>query len=282
MEVHMKKNKFIILSIIFILLVILNGSTYGVTPRLSGFCNKNDLIANEGINGKSTENLNPFKSISIKNKEPNINEAISSALDLLKTNPYTNCIIPDPTLTGISVYKPNIYIYAMRNLSVNVQLFPYEYITISEPSYPKNTGWNAKIKNGSINGKEDFLFYEACVPDSGFQKEEGFIVKGSCIKEDLSCLLDLYHFSAREKYDFIEYWTGMLDEGLSYTFYPQYNECIDRIMPVIITPKPDHIFRIWFYIVPIDSEHNQEVIKPHIVVPEREGYYAIEWGGIIG
>jgi hypothetical protein len=91
-------------------------------------------------------------------------------------------------------------------------------------------------------------------------------------------MLSLYGFSDKEKADFIEYWKEKLDKNTDYAFYPQTSKQLDKIMPLFITPAPQKVFRIWFYIKPLTSSG----VKPvgQIVKFGREGYYAVEWGGI--
>ena len=46
-----------------------------------------------------------------------------------------------------------------------------------------------------------------------------------------------------------------------------------------INPNPKNIFRIWFLFYEIDNEI--EIAKPESIIPSRDGYTMIEWGGIV-
>lgn len=185
--------------------------------------------------------------------------------------------IPDPS-TGIAVYKPNIYLYSNFDMESSIFIYPEHWITISDPVYDPESGWRANIFDGSLNGIEDFLFYEAIVPPDYFQTIKGWPVMSSSLDEDMRKILDLYGFNETETTDFIEYWTQHLDHDTDYTFYPQENDILDTLMPVISYPKEDTNRRIWFYILPydpaVDIPNDPEMIK-------REGYSLIEWGGIL-
>ncbi|HOJ10141.1 MAG TPA: hypothetical protein PK733_06065 [Clostridiales bacterium] len=186
--------------------------------------------------------------------------------------------IPDPS-TGIPVYKPNIYLYSDANMSVNVKLYPGHWITLSDPIYPENEGWTAQIVNGSLNGKGDYLFYEALVPDSDFQKKNGWKIRWNSRRNDIIKILDKYSFNEKEKSDFLEYWTEKLVHSKDYIFYPQENIQVDTIMPVILSKEPDNIFRIWFYIEPNEG---QDTLEPEQnMVINRNGFTVVEWGGIL-
>ena len=84
-----------------------------------------------------------------------------------------------------------------------------------------------------MNGTEDFLFYEAVVPNDGFQMQKGFIVHGYDMIKDMTEIMDSYGFTYKETTDFIEFWTKMLEEKKDYIFYPQDNEIVDMIMPLV-------------------------------------------------
>lgn len=58
-------------------------------------------------------------------------------------------------------------------------------MTDSDPPYEKGRRWVAQIRSNSINGYGDYLFYEAFVPDSGFRKGAGWLVKSRSLKEDI-------------------------------------------------------------------------------------------------
>ncbi len=186
---------------------------------------------------------------------------------------------PDVVIfNDIGVGKPNIYLYSDLDLMAQVRLTPEEDITISEPMYQPGEGWQAEIRNGSLNGNGDFLFYEGMVPDSGWQKEQGYVIRADCREEDMTFMLGQYNFNEKETVEFIEYWSQHLAEDVDYVFYPQETGVVDQVMPLNISPEPDHVMRIWFYAEPFVSAP-QPVTSPETIV--REGFYVVEWGVII-
>lgn len=186
--------------------------------------------------------------------------------------------IPDPS-TGIPVYKPNIYLYSDEDITVNVKLYPAHYITISDPLYPGEDGWVSKIIDGSLNGSEDYLFYEAIVPDEGFQKESAWQIKSDSQNEDILSMLKDYGFNEKEINDFTKYWVPRLESDKDYLFYPQINLEVDMIMPLIVSPSPENVFRIWFYIIPFNGESIKRPNQQLKIV--RNGLTVVEWGGIL-
>jgi hypothetical protein len=174
--------------------------------------------------------------------------------------------------------KPNIYLYSDRDLPARVRLTPEYAITVSEPLYQPGKGWQAEIRNGSLNGKGDYLFYEAVVPDSVWQKERGYVIPAAYREQDMASMLGQYNFNEKETVEFIEYWSQNLAEDMDYVFYPQETGAVDRVMPLSISPVPDHVSRIWFYAEPFVSTP-EPVTSPETIV--REGFYVVEWGVMI-
>jgi hypothetical protein len=186
-------------------------------------------------------------------------------------------IIPDPPI-DIPSRKPNIYLYSEKDITARVRLAPEYAITVSEPAYQPGKGWQAEIRNGSLNGAGDFLFYEALVPDSGWQKEEGYIIRAADREQDMAFMLGEYGFNEKETGDFIGYWASHLIGDVDYVFYPQETDAVERVMPLSVSPKPDHVMRIWFYAEPLITAPKPVTSQERII---REGFYIVEWGVII-
>jgi len=199
---------------------------------------------------------------------------------LRKVGSWLKKHIGNPILNFLGVFKPNIYIYSENDIDVHVKLEPYNYITESIPAYDKENGWNAHVIRGSINGKNDYLFYEAIIPDEGLQREEGFSIHGKTLTEDMDNMLDMYGFNKKEKDDFLEYWAKKLADGRDYVFYPQYEDILKNIMPITIEPMPDSVFRVWYL---IEELKEGTVLSPISKVDQidRSDYTVVEWGGIL-
>jgi hypothetical protein len=176
------------------------------------------------------------------------------------------------------IAKPNIYLYSDRDLTAWVRLFPEEAITVSDPPYKPGIGWKAEIRNGSLNGAGDFLFYEGNGHVSGWQKEEGYVIRGAYREQDMASMLGEYGFNEKETDEFIEYWACHLAGDRDYVLYPQETDAVNRAMPLSVIPEPDAVNRIWFYAAPFVSAPNP-VTNPEKIV--REGFYVVEWGVII-
>ena len=181
--------------------------------------------------------------------------------------------------TGIDVYKPNIYCYFDQDMAIQVKLGREYLITASEPAYAEGRGWTADMIGGSINGRGDYLFYEARVPDEDFAQERGWLVRAGNRARDIVRILDLYGFNEREKADFLDYWVPNLEGVGDLVFYPQETRIVDRIMPLEVTPQADHIYRIWFYMTIANNSLPPEPAAVERIAVRRN--VVVEWGGVI-
>lgn len=215
---------------------------------------------------------------------PGFKENRQVVKEMLGFDPYDHSDdeIPDPN-TGIPVYKPNIYVYSDSDRTAKIHIYPSAWITASIPTYEEGPGWTAEVVDGSLNGTNDFLFYEAIVPHVDFQVKKGWQISQGTLEADLEGMLAPYHFNAKEKADFMAFWVPMLRGSEDFTCYPQDNTIVDLLMPVRVEPAPDKLYRIWFYFVPTGKTVAGEVQAPENIVPiDHSGYSVVEWGGMIG
>lgn len=181
---------------------------------------------------------------------------------------------------GMVVYKPNIYLYPKITSKMDVSLeFPQGgNVTVSDPSYP-NEWQNIKVtSSGKIDGKHDFLFYEAVLPDH-WQYEEGWAVKQAGLKTFFEDNLKDYGFNMREITDFTEYWIPRLEESPYYAIYPQHTAKIDEIVELNISKTPRSILRLFYVIKDIPEFEDMPI--PDIPDFERKGFTVTEWGVVL-
>lgn len=203
---------------------------------------------------------------------------LSLGLSLINPPAARNLIHPAyGTSNYVAVDKPNIYLYPEQECMVDVHIEPNGKITKSIPDY--GMGWNVNVTpQGLIDDQYNFLFYEAQV--DVITPPEGWCVVQADLENFFAKLLTEYGLSEMEIRDFIEYWTARLTDSQYYTIHPLLNEAIDQVCPISINPTPDNLLRLWFVFVP----QNDSVKLDTPVIPEfqRNGFYVVEWGGILG
>jgi hypothetical protein len=181
-----------------------------------------------------------------------------------------------PVYDEILVYKPNIYIYPQKPISLCVDIaFPIGgRIVQSIPEY--NNGWCVTIdSSGLINNQFKYLFYESAQADI-FQHQNGWCIAKSDLKAFFEKNMSLYNFSKPEIVDFIDYWIPRLEENNYYLIYPQTNEIIDKTIQVKFSIEPHNVNRLFYGIKGINSY--SKIDEPAIVKFNRDGFTVMEWG----
>ena len=176
--------------------------------------------------------------------------------------------------------KPVIYLYPERETEVSVKLgYPAEYLTYTYPEY--NGGWqviaypDGRMINKSDGSEHYYLFWEGD-KKIDWDMSEGFIVRGSEITQFLREKLIFMGLTPREYNDFITYWAPEMSQNeynlVSFS-WKQYEE----LAPLVITPKPDKIFRVHMVYKAIDVP--VAITEQQLPVFERNGFSVLEWGG---
>jgi len=173
--------------------------------------------------------------------------------------------------------KPVIYLYPEETIGLDVEIvFPYGgKITESIPDY--NGGWHVTVEpSGIIDGQYDSLFYESEQPDQG-QYESGWVVAREQLEDFFTNNMADTKFNQKEIDDFVAYWIPRLTEHPYYAIYPQYNDELEDMIRLTISPQPDNLIRLIYSIRGLE-ENNLQLPEPSIPLFEREGFTATEWG----
>ncbi|TAN58317.1 hypothetical protein EPN15_01410 [Patescibacteria group bacterium] len=178
--------------------------------------------------------------------------------------------------------KPVIYLYPEKEMGVSVKIDPKGGLTKSEPEY--GNGWDV-IANPSGDlievgtGKNyPYLFWEGrgAIYE---QPIKGFVVNKENIHSFLVDKLTLLGLNEKERADFMEFWEPKMQSAPYYFVTFLGNREMDAIAPLNINPAPDTIIRVLMDFSPLNKP-----IKAHeyeIKTPIRNGYTAVEWGGVM-
>ncbi len=188
--------------------------------------------------------------------------------------------------------KPVIYVYPAQSQPMHIQLgvkgtlgFTYPQYYIPGPLDSAVQGWSFTADpNGTIhqNGKEyDYLFWDAKVPTKQFNNTigSGFFVHRDSLVPFFERTLTQMGLNAREQQDFITYWCPLMQKNETSFVHFMFTEEYDSIATINITPKPDHLFRVFMVWRDADAYDYTEVLPQEIPKVNREGFTVIEWGG---
>lgn len=178
--------------------------------------------------------------------------------------------------------KPAIYLYPEKKTEINVSVYPQGKMLLTIPEYPKN-GWDVvATSDGSVfyqDKRFDYLYYEASLPDQLIHKpKEGFVIAYNERQVFLTDLVQKLGLNEKETEQFIEYWVPILPKAPYYFVGVMPESELHELSPVFITPKPTTFIRVSLYFQALEKKI--PVAEPTLPVRQREGFTAVEWGGI--
>ncbi len=183
--------------------------------------------------------------------------------------------------------KPVIYLYPEQPTLVDVKVTPEENIFVSDPHYPAG-GWKKVMANPDgtlIYQKKQYreLFYESNTSSLNRPKA-GVIMDKQNLKSQLLDFITLLGLTrADEQQEFLDWWMPKLQNIKTDRLFVSILEKDEkeRVDAVAINPKPDTFIQFIVYFAPLsDSETVGPLLLPP--TPQRTGFTAIEWGGVIG
>ncbi len=179
--------------------------------------------------------------------------------------------------------KPVIYLYPEKDIDVRVQVKPNGGFTVTDPEYGKD-GWfvhaksNGELFNYQNNTNYPYLFWEGFA--FNYKKPEvGFVMSKKEVEKKMIDILASLGLNTKETSDFLEFWQTKL-ESSPYVFVSFVDQkTFDVYAPLIVTPKPDTIIRVFMDYTPL--EELIYVKEPTLRTPKRNGFTVVEWGGAL-
>lgn len=217
----------------------------------------------------------------------------------LPGNPMPDCMVPfggdttycdamaklDPTCVHYCMGKPVIYLYVEKPTYVDVTLGSPQTLVESIPSY--DNGWKniLAMPGGVLLYKNNYyreLYYESS--HSHIEKpDNGVFLDSDNLQQGLTFETQRLGLNALESEEFVRYWLPRLHAlNKPYIFFSIISkEEKERTDHVEISPKPDVFIQFIAYFEGVDDKFTT---KPFIypTLPNRHGFTAIEWGGVIG
>ncbi len=203
-----------------------------------------------------------------------VNQEVTVSLSIQKvTNQYK---LIDYRSTFVK--KPALYLYPAKDIAIEVNLNPLGKITKTIPEY-KNL-WKVNVtKEGLIDGKYNYLFYEVKLFFPVNPPAEGWVVPYSELQNWFKEYLPKLGLNERETKDFMNYWLKALEPAKYYIVKLFDRAWIDKNLALEINPEPKKFLRLIFYFEPTDAK--LALKEPKIELFTREGFTAVEWGGIV-
>jgi len=181
----------------------------------------------------------------------------------------------------IMVDKPVIYLSSETPVDFMLNVVPNGNFTFTYPEI--KTGWKGTCdasRKVSLNGKSyPYLFWESSQQYVFKPTTNGYHVSKAEILVFLEAKCNELGFTDNERTDFITYWGPrmMNFEDLFVQFH--INEDCNQFAEMEISPKPDHVNRIYIAITEWNSGYESYVSELELPKMERGGFTITEWGG---
>lgn len=201
----------------------------------------------------------------------------------------------DPTCKWFCMAKPVIYLYPEKSTFVTVTLLIPGAITESIPlieNWKLETdsftgGWRnvLALPGGILKYQNNYyreLYYESSIKNVN-APDNGIFISTEKLKEELkseTLKLGLIDIEADE---FASYWLPRLQQlNKPYIFFSIIDKTEkERTDKVEISPKPDVFIEFIAYFKGTDERFQTKPLA-YPAVPNRKGFTAVEWGGVIG
>jgi hypothetical protein len=181
--------------------------------------------------------------------------------------------------------KPVIYLYPQQKQNINVQVSPTGGMNVSDPAY--NDGWNvvadpeSNIFNIADGKTYPYLFWEGIGSSVYKIPQRGFVVAKENLGDFFDDKLKQEGLIGKEIIDFKEFWVSrMLLENKPFYFVTFVDRAtIDKLAPLNINPQPDTTIRVLMDYKALDNPISAKGFE--IKTPQRNGFTAVEWGGVL-
>ncbi len=182
----------------------------------------------------------------------------------------------------IMTFKPVIYLYPSEETEVIVNVdIKKGQNAFFYPNY--NESWQCTAQaNGdvTIDGEQyRYLFWEAKQNDhlQEIDVDEGFVVQGADAVSFLEEKLSTFGLNTAEQADFITFWGPKIAQHEQNLIRFEWNETCDKFADLNISPQPDHLYRVYIFVAPLEVEID---IRPQVIPQmDRSGFTVVEWGG---
>ena len=177
--------------------------------------------------------------------------------------------------------KPVLYLYPTKKTNITVSFENKNNLTTTYPKY-KDKWEVTAYPNGDLYDKDGKYYYGLYWEEKknhNIDFSEGFYVTKENAINFLEEKLAQIGLNNKERNEFIMYWLPILEKNEKNLVYFELTEERDQNSKLNITPKPDSLLRVAIHVKKVNKE--SKIKEQKIQSFKRNGFVAIEWGGVI-
>lgn len=186
-----------------------------------------------------------------------------------------------PICDGDIAYKPVLYLYPETKTDIKVNFAKEENLTTTYPKFKEE--WQVTVSpNGDLYDNEGNYYYALYWEEKenkNIDFAEGFYVSKDNAIKFLEEKLFILGLNAKERNEFIMYWLPILEKNEHNLVYFELTDELQKENELIIEPKPDTLIRVRMHVKKVDKKTT--IKEQQLTKISRNGYTAIEWGGVI-
>lgn len=183
---------------------------------------------------------------------------------------------------GVGGYaKPVLYLYPEDKTNITVTFKNTDLLTTTYPKFKNNWSVTA-YPNGDLydkNGNYYYALYWEEEKNHNVDFTEGFYVTKDSAIEFLEEKLSIIGLNDKERNEFIMYWLPILEKNQKSLVYFELTEERDSYNKLIINPKPDSLLRVAIHVKKVNKKTS--IKEQKLTSFARNGFTAVEWGGVI-
>ena len=183
---------------------------------------------------------------------------------------------------GIGGYaKPVLYLYPTKTTKINVSFEKPYLLTTTYPKY--NNSWNVTAhSNGDLYDENNKYYYGLYWEEDGSSNIDfsyGFYVTKENALDFLEEKTEKIGFTRREANEFIMYWLPILEKNDKNLVYFELTEERNQYNKLNINPAPDSLLRVAIHVKKVNKY--TKIKEEKLTTFKRNGFVAVEWGGVV-
>lgn len=179
--------------------------------------------------------------------------------------------------------KPAVYCYPEQETKISIEVVPNGELKFTYPYFEQSIDVIAQA-NGQLNYRDqelDYVFWESYWTGKYVHEfyQTGKVVQKEDYLEFIEASIIQLGLNDKERNQFISFWLPeLMKHETCFIHFALNTEC-DEFAKLNISPKADHVNRVYILYYP-NPEEAVNAIPQNLIRLDRSGFDVMEWGGL--